>query len=435
MITASQERINSERMKEEDNMENTDVDVDGLDYSFACGGWLKLYLFGVAKFLQEQKLITNSKFIGCSAGALAATGLALGANFDEIRDFVLNVAAPRAHGSLVGALSVRDILRECLDKHGNLHLFETVNASQSLVVSYSSLTTCTARRVSTFVNEGDLSTALLASCCATPIAGLPFRHAGEWVFDGGLTDFQPVFDEKTVTISPLYCTNAEIRPSRYVPIWWAMYPPERDNLEWLYELGYHDAHAWAYKKKLVQHTPDLSRVETFHVQWDTRLGRVLGYRALESKILDALFICAVILLWKPLAFSLMYMELGIRAVLFAVKAIMFGLACKLMMTLSISGLLASLSPVLLTQQAVLTCLLIIAGTSIFFISLVLSVGKSRAADFASRDWKTARACLRNIASLSLLLRTIPAIGAAVPLKRHQFLLEHSFVYRVTNHFM
>jgi predicted acylesterase/phospholipase RssA len=53
--------------------------------SFACGGWLQFYMFGVAKALQESGLDYPSKvtYCGCSAGALAAVGLALEGNFDS----------------------------------------------------------------------------------------------------------------------------------------------------------------------------------------------------------------------------------------------------------------------------------------------------------------------------------------------------------------
>ena len=41
----------------------------GLSFSFACGGWLQFYLFGVAKAIQEHGLHRGqTKLIGCSAG-------------------------------------------------------------------------------------------------------------------------------------------------------------------------------------------------------------------------------------------------------------------------------------------------------------------------------------------------------------------------------
>ena len=39
-----------------------------LRFSFACGGWLKYYLFGVAKAIKDHGLHKDAYFIGCSAG-------------------------------------------------------------------------------------------------------------------------------------------------------------------------------------------------------------------------------------------------------------------------------------------------------------------------------------------------------------------------------
>ena len=41
----------------------------------------------------------------------------------------------------------------------------------------------------------------------------------------------------TLTVSAFYCANADIRPSQYVPIWWALYPPRKEEFEWLFNLG------------------------------------------------------------------------------------------------------------------------------------------------------------------------------------------------------
>ena len=409
----------------------------GRDYSFACAGWLKLYLFGVAKYLQEHDLIKNSRFIGSSAGALAATGLALDCDFEAIRDYVLESVIPQAHGSIAGAFSVRQYLTDCLTEHGHLEEFAKVNASQTLVISYTNLLTCSARRVSEFTSNEDLLTALLASCCATPIAGLPFKRGNEIVIDAGLTDFQPIFDERTITVSPFYCTNADIRPSRYVPMWWAVYPPSKENSEWLFDLGYDDAHAWAKRLGLVEgddNKSPRSKASKYDGKWQTKLGRFTGYHALESQVLDIFFVVFVMFLWKPLALTLVYAELFLRAFLFAGTALMLAVACKLVLTLTISGVLASITPLMTTAHVpIITC---IGATSVVLAMIVvLSGGMQSTADKAWKDWDTCRICLRNIGSLSLLLRALPGVGAAVPIKRHEFLLQHSFVYRLTNHFV
>jgi hypothetical protein len=80
-----------------------------------------------------------------------------------------------------------------------------------------------------------------ASAGCFPFAPLVWRK-DHWCIDGGLSDFQPVIDENTITVSPFYFSSADIRPSRYVPLWWSFFPPkDEDTIEWLYHLGQEDA--------------------------------------------------------------------------------------------------------------------------------------------------------------------------------------------------
>jgi len=38
-------------------------------------------------------------------------------------------------------------------------------------------------------------------------------------------------------INPFWFSRADIRPSQYVPFWWALYPPRVEDFEWVFELG------------------------------------------------------------------------------------------------------------------------------------------------------------------------------------------------------
>ena len=85
--------------------------------------------------------------------------------------------------------------------------------------------------------------ALLCSACLVPLAGLPMWLPGYGLcFDGGVSDFQlfkglarngtfcKLHCRKTnpkdiVVVCPFYSSRADIRPSKFVPIWWAFFPP------------------------------------------------------------------------------------------------------------------------------------------------------------------------------------------------------------------
>lgn len=411
-------------------------------FSFACAGWLMVYHFGVAKALQQLGLERRARVIGSSAGALAATALALRCDFDAIRDHILAHVVPRAHASLDGPFRVREYLRGTLAATGELHRFAALNSKEPqtpgrLTVVYSSLSAWASRRVTHFTSQEHLERSLLASCCAPPIAGMPFRLGDEWVMDGGVFDFQPVYDATTVTVSPLYWTGADIKPSRYVPMWWALFPPGARDVEWLFDLGYEDGLAWVVKAGLAK--PSELDIPTkgamYDGEWTTTVGRFLGYRGVESRVLDALFVGLFVCLWKPLVFVLLYMELYLHALISGSKAAVFGAAAKLM----ISSLVIAASVVALVTIGLQDTLLFFIGlivSGLFLGVLVLLCGGlHEAALVASKDWQKCRSCMRNITSLSLFLRSVPVLGASVRLKRHEFLLKHSFVYRLSLHFV
>eukprot|EP00511_Aplanochytrium_stocchinoi_P006826 CAMPEP_0204823570 /NCGR_PEP_ID=MMETSP1346-20131115/1629_1 /ASSEMBLY_ACC=CAM_ASM_000771 /TAXON_ID=215587 /ORGANISM="Aplanochytrium stocchinoi, Strain GSBS06" /LENGTH=349 /DNA_ID=CAMNT_0051950257 /DNA_START=554 /DNA_END=1603 /DNA_ORIENTATION=- len=111
-----------------------------------------------------------------------------------------------------------------------------------------------------FSNQQELESAILGSCTMSPLAGLPFRMNkpddpnvhGKWVFDGGMANIQPHTrmedsEEKVVTISPFYFWDSDIKPSRYVPIWWGVYPPSVEEMRDLFQLGVDDGLNWVRK--------------------------------------------------------------------------------------------------------------------------------------------------------------------------------------------
>lgn len=212
-------------------------------FSFACGGWLQFYMFGVAKAIQERNIRPHiKKMAGCSAGALTAVGLALDGDFDKAIDFCKAELVPKCyhHWTGWGLLGIGEYASRCMDATCNLHRWEELEDGQ-LHVAITRLPFFHAERQTSFSSEKDLKTALLASAGCFPFAPLVWRK-DHWCIDGGLSDFQPVIDENTITVSPFYFSSADIRPSRYVPLWWSFFPPkDEDTIEWLYHLGQEDA--------------------------------------------------------------------------------------------------------------------------------------------------------------------------------------------------
>jgi hypothetical protein len=206
--------------------------------SFACGGWLQFYMFGVAKALQECNLDKGVKYYGCSAGALTAVGLALGGEFDDAIKFCKDYCLPTAYSDITGLFKLAEYVTMCTE----LTVFPVYKKlpPNTLNVAVTRLPFLGAERISSFNSKEDLMHALLASSAAFPLAPL-VKMKGGWYIDGGLSDFQPVENDDTVTVSPFYFSECDIKPSRYIPLWWTFLPPRcEDTVDWLYNLGFVD---------------------------------------------------------------------------------------------------------------------------------------------------------------------------------------------------
>uniref|UniRef100_A0A7S3YPU7 PNPLA domain-containing protein n=1 Tax=Lotharella globosa TaxID=91324 RepID=A0A7S3YPU7_9EUKA len=327
-------------------------------------------------------------------------------------------------------------LFSCLDHCGNLHRYAEIGEHRHVTVCYTELLpTLGGIRQDRFSSLGDLKSALIASCTAVPIAGLPFMRNGRLVMDGGFLDFQPELrgDIETITVSPFYFSRSDIRPSRYVPAWWAVYPPKPEDYKWVYQLGYNDACNWiranTHRLPWLEHKlPAAGRVlrprrgdlktaskeceivaskranplqDMLGEPYPSRprersLRRFLGYEV-ESRVVDFFFLLALWFIWRPIAFSVLYWELGLRCLL-----------------------------------AVL-----LATVQVMVYSVVCNSRKVRRSIHVAYDQATANLC--SIFSLSLLLSSIPYYNAHLSSERkhlrHRFMLRQSITYRLFHHIL
>lgn len=179
-----------------------------------------------------------------------------------------------------------------------------------------------ADRVTEHTSKEDLKLTLMASIAAFPAAPLVFRR-GKWFIDGGMSDFQPIVDDNTITVSPFYFSDCDIKPSRYVPLWWSCLPPKsNDTIDWLYSLGYEDCIAYIKKRGLSNLNPskkrDFQSIKPSHpydVQRRVSIHRFLGYNLgnmthdYVSFAMDFILLAIFLIILKPLALLLIYMEL------------------------------------------------------------------------------------------------------------------------------
>lgn len=76
------------------------------------------YLYGVARAVQYLGLDSpNVTYLGCSAGALAATGICLQGDFDAAMKFCKEDCIPKAHNQILGLFQLTEYVSECLERH------------------------------------------------------------------------------------------------------------------------------------------------------------------------------------------------------------------------------------------------------------------------------------------------------------------------------
>jgi hypothetical protein len=292
---------------------------------FGCGGWLQFYLYGVARAIQARGLDhPDVQYLGCSAGALACAGIVLNSDFDAAIQFCKEKCLTKAHGSISGLFCLHEYVDGVLELQRE-KFFEI--PEKRLQISITQLPKMIAERATKFASWEDLKTCLLSSCAAFPLAKMQYRN-NSWCADGGLTDFVPYIDEKTITVSPFYFSACDIKPSRYVPLWWAILPPKcNETVDWIYNLGFEDAMAY-FNRRGIEPTsrarPELMHFPKNPHPFDKRgrisVHRVLGYhlsavtQGYIGFFLDFCLFLFLLFVCKPLMLFCIYVDLMIQMV-------------------------------------------------------------------------------------------------------------------------
>jgi hypothetical protein len=413
-------------------------DLDIRSISFCCGGWLEFYLFGVAKAIAEYNLHKNIPLLGCSAGALTAAGLACEGNFDDSIDYCKQIMIPDLYSTWGGPFQLHKYVSECLDACANLEAWHTLPPGR-LQIAYTALPSFKKERATSYSSREDLKQCLLASAAAFPFSKLTY-HRGCWNGDGGFTDLQPIIDEHTITVSPFYFMNTDIKPSRYVPLWWALFPPNSpDAVDWVYELGYNDAINWIHERSEHQlkkgntksvargRSDSLRNSHPFDIPRQISVHRFLGFDVADlthssvSMFMDFCLYLLLLCVWKPIAITMIYMELFVKVILLISASVLYELYDLLPMLFVGYSLLAPHTTLLLWMYTF---------TGVVKLAVVGPASGSHIGDL----WD----CVRCIGSASLLRRYIPTSLSklsADPLKKHVPLNKSSLVYRVVRHFV
>lgn len=408
-------------------------------YSFACGGWLQFYLFGVGKYLQENSSRLHAggaTVCGCSAGALAAVGLGCDGDYDAAIEFCKDDCIPRAYNrGIVGIFRLHEYVNDCLDYSAKLYNYQSFKMKNiEIQIAITSLPYFEKKIIKDFTSAEDLKQCLLASSAAFPFAPLVYLR-GKWCVDGGFTDFQPIVDENTITISPFYFSDTDIKPSRYVPLWWALFPPNsRETVDWLYRLGYDDAHAFFSSRSLGSKGIEREEVRErrsshpFDVPKRISMHRFLGFdlsnatHASVGAIMDFSLYILLLFVWKPFSICLIYIEL----------LIVFLVNCFL----SLLHEFYDISPMICLLYGFFAPYLTLSSSLLLSLSGLMMVNKVFLFGLSSQEnIKKLGECLNCLSCSSLLIRLLPAPPSLHPPSSHLKLQKISFIYRLVRHFI
>lgn len=237
---------------------------------FDSSGWLYLYHFGVAKYLQQHCDLSSPdiKYFGSSAGSLVAAVLLLGIDIDEVVEQVLSHIECCQANPFHMIKAVEDTIEALTPDDAHLQ------CSNRLFIS---LTNLSWRNASAwvFTSRTHLLQCLRASCHIPLIGGiLPYHiqshlddeevgQVSGYFYDGGFSERVPDPEVllpglPSVRVSARGLLEADIRNDMELPWSWAVLPPDKPALMHLFHLGYQHAHDFMQDSCLLPRISDRS---------------------------------------------------------------------------------------------------------------------------------------------------------------------------------
>lgn len=215
---------------------------------------------------------------GSSGGSLVAATLILDADIIAVKNFMLLCMKHLNSKPATNTFKLRNYIEAGFklvsiierEKGRNVNVAEYESIKQKrLGISVTTLDDFCNHVMIDYEEQREVEEAIVASCAISPMAGLPFRltrpHDAKLhkriVGDGGYTTIQPVTCNNAnmvVKISTFHTWDSDIKPSKFVPIWWSFLPPSTNELEELFYLGVSDTLAYLSKEDVMQKFTTLS---------------------------------------------------------------------------------------------------------------------------------------------------------------------------------
>jgi len=231
------------------------------EISFHSSGWMQIFQFGVAKYIQTHYSTKDCIFTGTSGGALVACTLCCDIDPELIKEIITK-----------GRKSHWNVFRNCLFANETIDTILPKTCLEQvqnrLVVACSKVNGfgLDTKHFQNFKSYEDVANTLKAAVHIPLLDGcFPVQVDSEWIYDGMFTDTHPQTRNSCLKVTwDMNCqcgctkkqTNNTIVADVVIPFDWCIFPPNDTILLALYEHGYYQAKKFFAKNKTMEWTTE-----------------------------------------------------------------------------------------------------------------------------------------------------------------------------------
>ena len=204
---------------------------------FSSSGWAFIYYLGIAKFLQDNFDLSETKFLGVSGGCIPCLLLCLNYNIDSFFSKIKPIAEFCNNGIMTPTLYCEQVINEVL----YLMPKNLCNIIKNKVYfSATKLPWFENELINEFNDIHEVKQAMICSCYS-PIffPNMIASYRDNYYMDGMASNDSPQIDENTVQISAFF--NKDIKnDNRYLMMTSCYYPGNIENIQKMFNQGYID---------------------------------------------------------------------------------------------------------------------------------------------------------------------------------------------------
>ena len=238
-----------------------------LNLFFDGAGWLFPFNFGVAQFIKDHYDINDINVEGLSAGSVTALFLLLELDFQKIFDYIFEHEHYKNFKN--NPFKIKHLLDDVLEKfvphddefcrritkklHIHLSKYESLGLKHHIVEEYSCRKECIAY--------------IKASSHIPIMSGLCGFKVGDNIFyDGGIVTYRNN-NKILVTLDENIKHNKKISPGIALPHLWVYFPPTKEVMQTLFNLGYLKAQKFFHNHSTEDDTKLIEQLNKIKTQY------------------------------------------------------------------------------------------------------------------------------------------------------------------------